>query len=445
MRSNAKHAAHSDHALEQAVLAVRRGKLQIDASDPVDRLQSALLSTGHRLTTADNTRQMMQDAAMLAAEAIEVDYGGVAERIVGQQGISYWLRRTDGEGSLTAKMPNDSMAHFAANAGHPIISTDLGSESRFRDRFLNEIGVRSAVACPIAVGKRTFGIIGTYNRRQRFFHRNDVFFIEAIGQHVAASLQTRKAEQQVESELRKQSTLLDTIDAIVLELEPDGHIRAFNRALRQAVDMPADRLLGAPLWRVLLVPEEVGKMQDALRRLQQGESPLAIESQIVTGAGERLRVRWSFAAIYDGEGGIESLLGIGQLGDRQHPSAAPVAKSPPPDAKEQPFEQLNGGIFHNRRARPRRAFPYYQLIAPLKGNRLPAPSAFEKVLCRDISAGGFSYLIDEEPKHQRLVVAFGTEPHLTYLAATVVHVSQVEIDDRRQYAVGCRYTGRIDY
>ena len=98
-----------------------------------------------------------------------------------------------------------------------------------------------------------------------------------------------------------------------------------------------------------------------------------------------------------------------------------------------------------RRQRSRRAYPYHQLVAPVVGGELPKPREFTRVCCRDIAAGGFSYLASEPPPSETVIVAFGKPPRLVHLAAQVVHVTRIKRKGKYTYLVGCSYTGRALY
>ncbi len=76
---------------------------------------------------------------------------------------------------------------------------------------------------------------------------------------------------------------------------------------------------------------------------------------------------------------------------------------------------------------------------------LPHPKSFREVQCHDISAGGFSFLLQAPPDHTSFVVALGTPPALIYMSARVTHAKPIEVDGRPMFLVGCAYAGRIEY
>jgi hypothetical protein len=92
----------------------------------------------------------------------------------------------------------------------------------------------------------------------------------------------------------------------------------------------------------------------------------------------------------------------------------------------------------------RRQFACLQCVAPYRDGRLPAQAEFARVLCRDLSPTGFSYLASAAPDCEYLVVALGPSPSIM-LSAQVVHNWPVETDAGTKMVVGCRFIARIKF
>jgi len=88
-------------------------------------------------------------------------------------------------------------------------------------------------------------------------------------------------------------------------------------------------------------------------------------------------------------------------------------------------------------------YPCWQGIAPLDGDQAPVRSAYQEVLCRDISIGGFSFYYPHRPEFTHLAVALGQPPHLKQMKATVVSCCGTEVDGRPCVMVGCRFAGPL--
>ncbi|RMG02538.1 MAG: PilZ domain-containing protein [Planctomycetota bacterium] len=94
-----------------------------------------------------------------------------------------------------------------------------------------------------------------------------------------------------------------------------------------------------------------------------------------------------------------------------------------------------------RRRRPRSNFPYRQRIAPVVSGRLPSPSQFFEVNCKDVSTGGFAFVLEYRPEFEELVVALGLPGEETYISAQVAYVRPLE-EDSEKFLIGCRFVQR---
>jgi diguanylate cyclase len=116
----------------------------------------------------------------------------------------------------------------------------------------------------------------------------------------------------------------------------------------------------------------------------------------------------------------------------------PAGEASQPAATEAP-----GGRGAERRKHERRAFPATQSVAPFTHGRLPTPAMFREVQCADVSSSGFSFITDERPSCESVVVEFGVPPNLMYLSAKVVHTTASDSPEGTRYKVGCRFSGRL--
>ena len=98
--------------------------------------------------------------------------------------------------------------------------------------------------------------------------------------------------------------------------------------------------------------------------------------------------------------------------------------------------------FHERRTSARRKFVCWQLVAEYDGWSLPNQQDFHLQLCQDISAGGLSFLADERPRTDQLVIALGTIPFI-FFQVRVVRIGRRKDLPDEPYQIGCRFIRRI--
>jgi diguanylate cyclase (GGDEF)-like protein/PAS domain S-box-containing protein len=121
--------------------------------------------------------------------------------------------------------------------------------------------------------------------------------------------------KQSEAELKKErdfiSTLLDTIGALVVVLDPQGHIVRFNRACEKISGYPFEEVEGKPVWDRLIPPEEVDKVQKVFRALLTDFVPGENENYWVSRDGQRRLIAWSNTSMKDNEGRVTHVIGTG--------------------------------------------------------------------------------------------------------------------------------------
>ena len=456
-----------------------------DDSDPRDRRQAAIVTLGRRAIAPPDISLLMQDAAGLLAETLDAQFSGVAQPSQDDQSLVMQLfatgRFAKSEQAVTQNLSPEkhlSMVGFALSVAHPIAIDDLAAESRFSDALLKRSGIRSGIVCPLLVADQSFGAMGVFSTEPRSFTKEDVQFAETIAHLITTAAARQRAERQLDERNDFNDAVLETVDALVLVLDKDGKIMHFNRACQDVTGFSPAEVRDRAIWSAFLVPEEVALVRGGFEQLRSGKSPVEYETYLLTKHGVRRRVAWAYTAQRDADGSIRTIIATGvdvtaqreaeqQLEEIQEQATETRATldeimeridskdlellgisdshNDGPAAGSFVGKKLPDEIESDRREQARRAYPYKQRIAPMIDDRLPAQDRFEEVDCRDISAGGFSYLTEVKPDHKEIVVALGVPPSLTYLSATVLHSRPTERDGQPTFVVGCRYTGRVNY
>ena len=197
---------------------------------------------------------------------------------------------------------------------------------------------------------------------------------------------------------------------------------------------------------------------------------MAFDSSILTKHSLRRNISWSFSVQRDAKGCLSAIVATGvDVTDKcaaeallaEARDAATHAQQQTEELSSQleevrtqlstagdeargglrPFQQLGQTPGSDRRQKPRRAYPYIQLIAPMKDDRLPVRSAFSEVLCHDISASGFSFFAPQPPPTDCAGRGLWHPQHVHLSQAHVVHCRRTE--DGGKFLIGCQYTGRV--
>jgi len=472
--------------------------------DRAYRRQAAVAAFSRRAVAPPSAGLLIQDAAALVAETLAVERFGLAELSDDRAVLEMRLGSVAASGgsacgdmapgSMLKRQlsfdPSSSLAAYALQSTEVVAVADLAAEHRFADRWLLEQGVLSAVVVPLHFHDQSYGVLGAFSDRPRQFAHDDLMYAEMIAHLVSTNIARDRTSKILASERRFTSTVLETVDAIVLVLTPAGRILRTNSACEQVTGFTGEEVRDRPIWSALLVPGEAAALKDVFARLKTTAGPLEHESFLLTKQAERRRIQWSFAMLAQSGGGVETILATGiditerraaeeEVGrlqaaeaeahrrleavleelesqrakaaqmtatsDTVFKTAAAESESGDRGSDHNPFHVLARGSLRERRRRPRRSFAYYQRIAPTTDGRIPPLRMFRRVQCLDISAGGFSFLSSVTPTDTEYVVALGNPPVVINVAARVAHVTPTDYEGQPMYLVGCSYTGRLDY
>ncbi len=133
---------------------------------------------------------------------------------------------------------------------------------------------------------------------------------DAALQRQLAELASAKAGLGKELELSRAankflSSVLDTVDALVVVVDSSGRIVRLNQAFRQALSAPGQKMDGRYLWDMLLLPDDVLTVQTIIGKLQAQECRTASANFWLTKNDHLRLVSWSFTV----------LRGVGEEGD----------------------------------------------------------------------------------------------------------------------------------
>jgi PAS domain S-box-containing protein len=441
--------------------------------------QDALLAFGRRASAHPPLSVLIRDAAELVAEVLGAELAGVGEVTPGGTTLELQLFAMNPQGKPTRlarhEAPldsNDSQGAFALRTASPVATADLAKETRFDDRFLRAQKVQSAVAVPLHLNAKPFGLLGVYCASARQLDDGDVGFAETIAHLLTASIARTKAEEALHNERTIHSAIAESVGAMILMLDSDGRLVDMNRAGQELTSFSVSEVRDRPFWNVFAVPEETDLVRGIFRGSLNSKVPNEFEGYLLTKEGNRRRVSWSLKSTSDGGAQLIILSGVDQTELMETKEQLEKVKSvaeraarelvdlrrragggEPADPEGDGANGSSGapaGAFHaledsmvERRTSRRRAYPFAQRIAPWSGDAPPSPRQFFRVHCKDISEGGIAFFMDRLPDFEDLVMALGHPPKLTHITARVVRVAGVEHNGRHRYLVGCRFTGRL--
>ena len=107
------------------------------------------------------------------------------------------------------------------------------------------------------------------------------------------------------------ASVLETVGALIVVLDAQGKIVRFNQACETITGYKAEEMIGTSIWDVLLLPEELGDVQNVFNELTAGFFPNRYRNHWLTRTGERRIIDWTNTALVDDEGAVVNVVGTG--------------------------------------------------------------------------------------------------------------------------------------
>jgi PAS domain S-box-containing protein len=121
--------------------------------------------------------------------------------------------------------------------------------------------------------------------------------------------------QQVQKTLKKErqfvSEILDTLAALVVVLNPQGHIVQFNPACEALTGFSFKEIRGSLWWKKLLPPTDPEKVKEYFHDLVQEQVPKFHENYWMTKDGKLRWIAWSNSVLRNERGVVECVIATG--------------------------------------------------------------------------------------------------------------------------------------
>ena len=186
--------------LAQALHSSRR-EAQVKALESRARAsqQEAVVELGQRALAHADIGDLMEDAVGLVAGVLGIEYAKVLELLPGGEELLV-IAGVGWEEGVVGRTKVDStrnaQAGYTLLSDEPVVVEDLRSETRFRGHhLLHEHGVVSGMTVIIRPGGRPFGVLGAHTRKRRTFTGDDVNFLKAVANVLAAAIERERAEE----------------------------------------------------------------------------------------------------------------------------------------------------------------------------------------------------------------------------------------------------------
>lgn len=240
------------------------------------RQQEVIVELGLHALSGTDLQAVLNEAVNKLKEVLGVEYTKVLERLPNGQrvivraGVGWDDQVIINETTVDAGM--NSQAGYTLVSEKPVIVADLRTETRFSGpALLTNHGVISGMSCVIwGRDKQPYGVLGIHTRKKRTFTTNDVAFLQAIANTLAAAIQRKQDEERLrESEEHFRATFHEAAIAMSIT-DLSGEWKAFNHVYRRLLGYTLDELEQLDLRRITH-PDDREKSLEGENRLMAGE------------------------------------------------------------------------------------------------------------------------------------------------------------------------------
>ena len=180
------------------IMEITERKQAEDTAAARARQQADVAELGQAALAGAEVSELMHEAAVRICDTLDVEFVEVLERLgSGSLLLCDGIGWREGEvGAATVSGGHGSQGGFTLEAAGPVIVEDLGTETRFTPSpLLREHAVMSGVTVMIPGEEEAFGVLGAHASDRRRFTQDDVNYLQAVANVIAAALErSRLAE-----------------------------------------------------------------------------------------------------------------------------------------------------------------------------------------------------------------------------------------------------------
>jgi PAS domain S-box-containing protein len=262
------------------------------------RQQSAVAELSRRALEGRDLTSVLDDAVSLVTKVLDVEFCKVLELTENALSLRAGVGWKEGVvGKISLPVGSGSHGGFTLLSSSPVVVEDLRTETRFKaPPFFLEHGIRSGVSVIIHGRGKPYGILGAHTRRQRSFTGDDVHFLQAVADSLAAAIERRVLEEELlKASSREQQRIgQDLHDSLCQQL---AGIEFQNSVLVQLLSKKPEAQAEAAR-----IGELIRNATKQARALARGLSPVEIEpnglmaalNSLAINAAGLFRVRCSF-------------------------------------------------------------------------------------------------------------------------------------------------------
>lgn len=222
--------------------------------------QTVVAQLGQHALAGVGLDALLHETVQKVAQTLQADYCEVLELLAGGQELL--LRAGVGckegrVGRATVGAGMESQAGYTLLSDEPVIVEDLRTEKRFRGSpLMLEHGVVSGVNVIVAGRDKPFGVLGVHTTLRRQFTRDDIHFLQAVANVVAAMIDREAAAETARRANAYNRSLIEASLDPLVTIGPDGKITDVNAATEAVTGRPREELIGTDFLDYFTEPEK---------------------------------------------------------------------------------------------------------------------------------------------------------------------------------------------
>lgn len=148
------------------------------------------------------------------------------------------------------------------------------------------------------------------NEKEEYYQDKDRL-LSLFAERIGWALDWMEAEAEIRRARDLSDTLLATVDAAIIVLDPEGRILRFNRRSEELTGYFAEEVIGKYIWDIFISPEMIDGVRSHIDTLVGTKRRTRIRGVWIGKDDKIKRIDWSNTAICDDEGVVTHIISTG--------------------------------------------------------------------------------------------------------------------------------------
>ena len=239
-----------------------------DREQELLRQQNVLARFGELALRSNDLNEILDEACRLVGDALGVELSKVME--LQADGSTLLVKAGTGwppgvVGEVTIHAEEGTSESYAIHTHEPVISADIGAETRFvYPQFIKDAGAKALAIVLIigADGTTPYGLLQVDSRHPRAFTDADITFLRTYANLIAASVKRLQVASELRSSEDHYRASVEFNPQIPWTADPQGQITGFSDRWLEFTGLTREQALGNG-WQHVPHPDDLPNMQAA--------------------------------------------------------------------------------------------------------------------------------------------------------------------------------------